>query len=516
MNPLQRLGYGFSQFLVDRGWKSPQAAFVQSLPDKDLQPEVMEVMESQKSLPAVMDPIGSMQTLDYTDQKIHRSLERLDPDERRKAVGLLGPVTGVGYEPAGSVLRKLYPNPLSTVGFVCDNYWVCQKARREVRVEVIMDSYNFNTLAATSKKRIRLAWEVLMDLGLLQNVDEIVDQLNCYANCWLRPEYNAFGGLTSYTILQPDRIRPYWNTSKHYIQGWYYDDNGYQKLYGKDELVHLKTYSARTQEMGAPPISSLIVDLEAAMFASVYNNTLFQKGGMVGHLIALKSDPKAAINERGQSLVAEIMQAKWDKRFAGVRGTGQTILSPMIENLFRMSVPGEMDGTHQHLIDNVDRKAALLLGVSPERIGVPITSQYQDKGLTSDRVIEAFDNNVSYLSGIAYAFFTQVLHQQMDMTDIIITSGGAYKTMAVAAAQYAKLLAESGGVITVDEFRTMVLKLPAFGGELGGRLLDVSVNRKADSVPAEQGPGIPDTRYMQRLKGMTCHTWQDIQTYSKW
>lgn len=515
MGLLSNLRYLADRWLLEAGYIRKEDALRPYLPLEDRE-EIVGTIKQLFTHDALRDPILATKKIDHLNQKLTGALSKMAPGDRAKSVSIMGGGTGIsglGYEPTGSQLRKLYPNPFAVYAFLGENYWAAVESRRQVRVEVLNDSYVFHSLPSVSRKQVRLAWDLLNELGLLSQIDTMVDHLNLYGNCWLLPERNLLNGLLRYTVLQPERMLPRWDTYKLHVIGWEYQDQGRRVYYEKDELVHLYTYSARTADMGAPTLSGVVVAMEACMYADLYNSTVFQKGGMIGNIISLKTDPNnSLINEKNWSLLADTVQAKFDKRYGGVRGAGQNVISPWVEKVFNLSKPGDMDGTHRWYTDATDRKVAMLLGCSPERIGVPITSQYQDKGLVADRVTELFDNKVNYLANICYDLCNKVL-QDNGIKGVMITSGGAYKSTAVAASQFGLQIAQIGGVMTVDEYRVNVLKMEPWGGELGNRLLYQGAAAGDMSAPV-QGPDLPVGKMRQITKGWVPHTVDQIKGYN--
>jgi hypothetical protein len=246
------------------------------------------------------------------------------------------------------------------------------------------------------------------------------------------------------------------------------------------------------------------------MYTDLYVNTLMQKGGLVGNLVSFKTDKAFTdlLSSSSWSLLAEETQKMWDKRDAGVRGSGKTVFSPFVEKVHKLSNPSELKGVFDDFVTRTESGTAQLLGCAPEYVGIPMTSQYQDKGMTADRIGESFDSDAQYLSDIYYGFLNRFIKEKLGCDDIIIVAGGAYKTRAVAAAQYGKYMADMGCVITVDEYRMDVLHMEPFGGELGRRLL----RTVAAGIVMEDGPELMGDTIIA-MKGWTNHTVDSVKVY---
>lgn len=509
---------------VKKGKKRLNEA-VEALQSYRLDDQVLSLLEPQdasyvqsalshiRSSDTLSDPLQASKDLQGLESYVGEALKRTSRDNRLKAINIVNGMDAVGYDPAGSLLKRLYPNPFAVFAFVGDNYWAAVKSRREVRVETEIDGFDFYTLSATTRRKIKLAYKVLEELNLIKLRTELIDHLNLFGNAWLKPKRNILGGILEYEVLLPERMLPLWDRNNDKIIGWQYLVNQQRVIYGVDELVHLKTYSCRSQQLGAPGLGSVIVDIEAAMFASLFNNTVFQKGGMVGNIISLKGmEGNSLINENNYSLLADAVQARFQKQHGGVQGAGQTIISPFVDKVFKLMNVGEMDGTHQNMTAATDRKVALLLGCAPERIGIPITSQYQDKGLTSDRVTEAFDNNAYYLASIVDDFLTEVVRASTGAHDIIIRPGSAHKANALAAAQYGDLMAKFGGM-TYDEYRIDVLKREPWGGELGNRIMSTMTLKEGDTRVIETAPPSPNVNVQFGGKAIIKHAARHVRYY---
>ena len=494
----------------------------------DLGRAIVQDMKSLRTAESMTDPLSRSKKMDQLEARIKKALFQLSEGDRAKGMTLLNSQglgsQGSGYNPKGSILRKLLPAPFAPYAFLGDNYWSVWAARREVRVEVITDSYTFNSRQGTSNKKVRLAYDLLTQLDLLTKVDEMVDHLNLYANLWLRPVKNALGGTIRYEILEPERISIKWDVSKTAIEGWWYNEYGERTYLPKDQVIHLMTYSSRTQQLGSPALSGLLVSIEACMQADLYNHTLFHRGGLVGNIIGLKSNPGGATGNTDQwSILCDAIQARFDKQWGGTQGAGANILSPMVENVFRLTKPSDLDTPHKWYVDRVDARVAKVLGCAPERLGIPVTSQYQDKGLTADRITESFDNNTAYLSNIVYGFFNTIL-KQAGFLDVYICSGAAYKARALAAAQYGEAISKYG-VMTKNEFRTGVLKMPAWPSEYGDVIMNRDpIDRNVESTPNQTAEPVPQdgysvtrvsTKAMPKSEWIT-HTAEQVKAYPKY
>lgn len=477
------------------------------------------------------DPALASQEMGFLEDRLRKSLTMMPADAKTKLYSAFGGGNPSGYDPSGSILRKIYSAPYAVYAFVGDTYWAAWKSRRVVRVEVQRDGILFKSADGVSKRKIRLVLDIIKELDLLRIREELIDHLNLFGNAWLRPTYNVLGGFIGLEVLQPERVIPKWDNYFEKVVGWYYEEKGKRNEYKLDDFIHLKTYSSRDQSLGTPSLASVIVDIEASIFASLFNQTVFQKGGMIGSIVSMKHpDPSSLLNDRNFSLLADTVQARFEKQRGGIKGAGQILISPFVDKVFKLMNLGEMDGSFKTMTEATDRKIAQLLCCAPEKIGIPISSQYQDRGQVSDRISEAFDNEVAYLCEIVDRWINSLITKLTGIEDVKIVSGGAYKSQAVAAAEYILTVSKAGGLLTRDEGRE-ILKREPFGGEMGRELLDNSDSRIKNVIttsssptggttstggipPAEIGPPLPN--YTMAKKSWVVHTWDEVSQFSKY
>ncbi len=71
---------------------------------------------------------------------------------------------GGGYAPAGSILRRLYPNEFTLHSFLCEAYWASVKSRRELYVDTDRDGYALIAAPTVAKKNIKLINDVIIEI----------------------------------------------------------------------------------------------------------------------------------------------------------------------------------------------------------------------------------------------------------------------------------------------------------------------------------------------------------------
>jgi hypothetical protein len=413
----------------------------------------------------------------------------------------------IGYAPGGSILRRLFPSDFMRQGFLAEAYWACRKSRNEVIVETSRDGYSLVANTSVPKKTIKLIYQVLEDLGAPRQRVLMKDTLLWCGNIVMNNKENKDGGLLELNPLLMTQVEPKFESSTDTIISW-------QVKYGNKTVSipynpadHIKTWNARSHALGMSCIASLEVDIEAALQAAIYNNNVMAKGGLLSVVFALKSPPNADfINDKtSMSLCDEL--TKWlQGRFSGTRNSGQMAFLPMIDKVHVLNKIGEMDAAWGNLDKAVGTKVSLQFGLSPERIGLPVTSQYQNLQLVTDSISLSFDNNNYYYQSIIDDYLTNlIIRDKMGIDGVRIESAGEFSSISKTAAEVGDLIASLGvDVMTVDTFLTEIMHVKGLGGELGAKFLGEFAR-----IPKE-GP----TPLANKVLGKVKNLFPDYQAYN--
>ena len=437
--------------------------------------------------------------VDILDKTLKKAFSKLEPEAREKTLSFLNNLGAVGYEPAGSVLKKLYPNPFQPYSFLADNYWAADKARREIRVEIERDGYVLIAPDRTSKREIKVVNDVLDELNIPELWTTWADHLNTFANIWLDVDKNLMRGIGPEKIkmLLPEKVVPEYDRYQENIIAWKYITMGKEFIYPLDSLDHIQTYSMRSFQLGSPSLTSLIVEIEADMHATIFNNTVMQKGGLIkGVLSIAAADPTNVINEQSYIDYADKIQEMINKKFSGIRGGGQILAMYGIDNYFDMNKIKEIDGIYQATSDRTAARVAMMFGVSPERLGINNYSQYKNNALVTDSIALSLDNNQYFLTGIVADYINnKILKERLGIENIIIEPSGEFGSISTAAAQFAQLIAQAQcRLMTVDEFRVKCLHWQPLGSPDGdeyiGNFLEKAIDQKSMQVAKSLGPAV--------------------------
>lgn len=416
--------------------------------------------ETLSDLPLAVQEINSLERL------IEKNFQSLNP---------AGMVIN-GYEPAGSTIRKLYPAPFAPYAFIGDNYWAAYKARREARIEMLRDGYVLVSETGMSKSKIKKANEFLDSLNGGQGIANFramaADYLNVFGNCWIDRGYNKLGKLSSLEFLLPENIIPILDEWNYRVIGWQYNMGAKKILFDMNEIDHIKTYSLRSLDLGFPALAPVLVDVEADMFASIYSNTIFKKGGLIRAIVALdKIEDPSIINDGSYLTMMKKLQELFNRQFSGVRSSGQLAFTPNVTGVHNLVNPKDLEGAHDKTSDKTALKVCSCLGVPPERINIPRQSQYQNSGLVDDSVSLSFDNNVYYLANSVDHYINTILKEE-GYEGIYIECAGEYSSISKTASEFGKNVAGMGSkAMLTNEFRTKILHMaedPALDGQYLG------------------------------------------------
>lgn len=492
------------QFLFTHGYVN-KIDTVKNVLKANLAPEdynLIPMIENLQNTELYGDIVNVVKERSRTDRAATKALGRIPAERRDKTLSFLNNLGAVGYEAAGSVLKKNYPNPFAPYAFLADNYWAADKARREMRVDIQRDGYALIAPDRTSKQRIKAVNKILDELQIPTFWVEWADHVNTFGNVWLDVDKNLMGGIGPGKIkmLLPEKVVPIYDRYNEFIEFIEYDVQGKRILYPWDKLDHIMTYNARSFQLGSPCLTSMIVEIEADLQAALYNNTVMQKGGLIRGVLALSApDDGHIINEESYVDYASKMQLLINKKFSGVRGAGGLLAMFGIDNFFDLNKIGEIDGIYQKSSDRTAGRTALLHGIPPERLGIHNSSQYQNNAQVTDSMSLSTDNNQYYLTTLVSNYINEkILKERLGIEDITISAAGEFGSVSKLAAEFGKFIAQMGcDSVTVNEFREKVLHWEPLPTALGDKFVGELLNQKdVPSMTKAVGPAyIPQMMY---------------------
>lgn len=437
---------------------------------------------------------------------VNQYLSDLVVDKTYGTATSLSPRDLVGYEAAGSTLRRLYPSPFQINAFLGENYWVAAKCRKELWKEVDRDGFVLKS-TSKSKNHLRNALDFLNKLDATSGRDvkflrnKIRDNLATFGNSLMhRFKSNKKGYKQErLDVLLMEKVLPQFYPNRDEVELWNYFI-GYSGIVLYPEQVDLVyTFSSRTNVMGAPPLGPIVVDIEAAMHSSIYNNTVMQKGGLLRGILALKdiNNGGGVINDKTVIDLAEQLTKWYDRRFGGVRGAGQLAVGPFVDKWIDMNKIGEMDGACLTLNDKVGLRTCGVYGVPAGRCNLAPGSQYTNNAEVFDTISLSFDNEIYWTQGLSDDYLNIILAEN-DFGDVRIEPRGEFSSISKAAAEflnYISMAYKNSGclIMTVNEFRTRILRWEALDGPIGDMYIGEILSQDDPRRMALQAAGPPSS-----------------------
>jgi hypothetical protein len=384
--------------------------------------------------------------------------------------------SSVGYNPAGSSLRKLMPSDFNRHSFLSSVYWAATKSRWELWTENYRDDYTLVASSSVPKKTIKLIAGVLEDLNIRYHRNKARDTVLSLGNACYVNQKNNLGGLLSLNPLLMALVDPIYDKTGTILLGWRYRIGGKALELPVEDVDHIMTYNMRSNVLGQPAMASMEADVEAAIYAAIYNVNVMRNGGLLSTVFRLRELSPTDNNYGGETtnpitLAAEL--TKWFREFNGVNRAGQHAFLPFVEGVDILNKVSEMDSAWSNLDDRTAIKVCGAYGVFPERLGIMRTSQYVNKQQVDDTMSLSMDNSNYYATNLADEYFTRVIIKEgLGIDNVEIRATGDFSAVTKTAAEVGNIIANLGvDCMPVDEFRVRIMHLSPLGGELGDKFL---------------------------------------------
>lgn len=394
-----------------------------------------------------------------------------------------------GYTPASSHLYDVFPNPFGAYAFIARYHWAVRGALDIIRNEICSDGFYLKTKKGTSKKRLKEVYDLVKALDIPRLRLEMCYQLKLYGNTWLLPHKNRLKTKLpcKIEILSPTRIAPIFDANMNYIIGWSYRVGTVGLKYTTKEVMHLGSYSSDAfRDIGDPPLGPALVDIEADMAASSYNNQVFQKGGLMGIILSIKLPDDDGLGSESRDF-ANALQDIIDAQYVGGKVGANPVVVPYLDKVHNPSPIGKLDSSFKNLKLQTAKVVSICLGIPPEKLSVSRSESIQYvPALVEYTVNASFDKAMNALTEVVDDFINErIMKELLKIDDVMIQAGGRYGSLTKTAADTIKTLSDSGPIIDVNEARGIILgfeELPA-DDPRGKQILDNSKNRDAKSNP---------------------------------
>lgn len=413
-------------------------------------------LSSTKALTNINDWFDSTRELSglYKEALGNKNLSR----RRKDAISLVSMSDLYGYKPAMSRIYSLFSqSPFAAFAFISRHHPAVRGCVQTILDEIANDGYVLLSEKGTSKKRLKDVYRRLKAANLPEMRLTLAKHLKIYGNAWILPHNNLLGGKSDVMqILSPPRMLPDIDPVTDRIRGWLYKPGpgvGVINL-PVDKVWHLRLFSVDDyRPIGDPPLSPAILDIEADMAASAFNNQVFQKGGMLGIILSVKvPDSVDPFGDEELNMVDEL-QEKLDTQFSGAKAGQGMLAVNNLDNVYNPNPMGKLDSSYSKLHYETAKTIALCMAVPPEKINISRSDSLQYiPSLVEDSVNAAFDKSLNSLVGYIDDFLNEkVLKERFGITDIILQAGGRYGALTITACQAIKTLADAGPIITVND-----------------------------------------------------------------
>lgn len=348
-------------------------------------------------------------------------------------------------------------NPFGAYAFIARHHSAVRGCVQTIMDEITNDGYVLISEKGTSKKRLKDVYRRLKSANVPEMRLTLAKHLKIYGNAWILPHNNLLGGKSDVMqILSPPRILPDIDPVTDRIRGWLYKPGpgvGTINL-PVDKVWHLRLFSVDDyRPIGDPPLAPAILEIEADMAASAFNNQVFQKGGMLGIILSMRiPDSTDAFRDEELDAVDELQEKVNSQHSGSKAGQGMLVVNNL-DNVYNPNPIGGLDSSYSKLHYETAKTVALCMAVPPEKINVSRSDNLQYiPSLVEDSVNAAFDKSLNSLVSYVDEFINEkVLKGLFGITDIIIQSGGRYGALTLTATEAIKTLADAGPIITVND-----------------------------------------------------------------
>lgn len=402
-----------------------------------------------------------------------------------KSFGMIGVTDVFGYRPQGTQFWNLFPNPFGIFSFLAENHWAVRCCRSEYFKEVLADGYQLIGPKA-SKERVQ---RILDNMDFDMKRMEWVDHCKIFGNFWVLPDKNGLGGLKGFKTLLPQYIRPILSVDAQRVLGWEYQlGYGFLRFDKKDLLHQIYRPSMRHYQIGSPALGALLQELEADIQAGMYNNLVFQKGGLLGMAILL-NDPKGPTVGGGLSAFAKSLQMEMNANHSGARAGFDTVVLENTKDVKVLNDLGNMDGAFHKTSEKVAKQVCRVLDIPYARVQDNSNSKkIYDAAKLQDQDAELFDKAVNEVVNVVDRFINTVLFPMMGIKDVKIRARRRFNTFTAAAAKAGVDISMIFGAMTLDEMREEIWKLPPHADEAMGKMIATHNQFVYPKQTVAQGP----------------------------
>lgn len=410
-----------------------------------------------------------------------------------------------GFKPSGTQLWSYFVNPFEVYAYVAQHHKTVKMCLNMIREAMEEDGFFLVAAEGVPESYLMEVYKKLNDLDIEDRRMDIASHLKVYGNAWLRPvRSRRVSGLKSLDLLYPGKLFPDFDKRTDEILRYIYI-KGQQKFeYSPEQLLHVKLPSIEVGALGSPPLTSAIPMIETSFHAQNFNLTWFYKGGLIGHILAVEQPDSGPFSQNQSADWVQSVQDQLNYLYSGSTAGGGIAAFSNVSGVHKITDTATMDASWREGDRMTAKTVSMLLGVPPEKIGVPRNESAQYQAELVENVINAdFDRTMNSLTKRTDKFLNMIIKRYLGFKGVKIQSSGRYGAMTLNAAKTITELSKAGPLITVNQALDRVLgwePLPA-DEERGRQVLDTSslrTTKEGESIippvyaPTREDPDLQD------------------------
>ena len=475
--------------------------FIESLPNQ-VRGRVAHVLRKTDSLQVAGDLPTFMQTCMEASKELEWVAKEYGPEglgeeTYGKICHLIG-MDDAGYRPQTARGWRFFLNPFALFSFYYEHHYAFNAAVEIIMTEVIHDHWslvpanpdptNLPTPDETLEAQRKLEAAGITDLRLTLLKNGMV-----YGNSVLLPKRNPFpGAVVGFEPLVMDRLMPCLDKIDSSLLGWDYWYGTHSFFYPSEKVLHFNPNPCmRIPQLGLPPLTPLITDIESDFFASALQRTAMEKAGMLGLIIVTSAPENQGVLAGKRDKFSEYLQKEIQNSFSGWKNAHGILVSNYIERVEKLSQFGDFDANFLKFRVEVAKAICIILQVPPEKISINRSQglQYQ-AALVEDQINATFDKSVYAKVSKGDDFLNKNALPLMGVDKFKIQANGRFGGLTLNGARCGLVASQIGGMFTFNEERDCFFgmsPLPAWDSR-GHRIADNSSDRDPAMIPAEYAP----------------------------
>jgi hypothetical protein len=289
----------------------------------------------------------------------------------------------------------------------------------------------------------------------------------------------------------PSYLRPIPTRDGQGIKEWQYQRGAWYLTYSKDQLLTgIFRRSQTNYDLGEPCLGAQLIDIEADLQASNYNNIVFQKGGLLGMAVLLESGASTR-RGAGPTAYAQYLQAQLSANNSGMRAGYETVVFENTKDVKILNDLGNMDLAFGKSSDKCAKQIAHVWGVPHEMIGIVTNaSQQYHAAAMMDYGVAQLDKTILEVLRYTNKFINEKILPAFGIRNVRVESVPRRNSVTRTATQAGTDLGQLN-VVSKNEYRSGWLGLPEWDGPQGDEALMVNELDGGTKPGANGGGGKP-------------------------